>query len=162
MRWLPALSVLVVTALGLHPLVALLVPDVARRWSMGWILLWVLWGTLVVPLVITAWSRVLAARIARHLAAQLDAWRARGAPFDAALGALLREALEEDQHAVVREVLRTLGGRREDARVEALCSAGHAWLEAADFGSGAFHADGWASLSLQERRAAFVSELGKV
>lgn len=159
MRWLPALSVLVVTALGLHPLVALLEPDVARRWSMGWILLWVLWGTLVVPLVITAWSRVLTARTARRLAAQLEAWRARGAPFDPALTALLREALEAEQHALVRDVLRSLEPRRDDARVEALCAAGLAWLEAAGFGAGAFHADGWASLSLQERRASLLARL---
>lgn len=161
MSWLPALVALVVLAVVAHPLAALGFPSAGQPWSTAWILVWVGWATVGVPGVLTAWSSVLSRRELARQRKALEAWRARGTPVDAALGALVRDLVDSGRGLLLLSVLKELEARRgDDARVEALCAAGHAWLSAAGFGSGAFHADGWASLTLQERAEAVRKAAG--
>lgn len=152
MRWLPALVALVVLAFAAHPVVGLVLPSAREAWSTTWLLVWVAWATIGVPGVLTAWSRHLDRREGARLAKELAAWRERGQVVDARLGELVRQLVEQGRGLLALSLLETLEPRRAaDARVEALCAAGHAWLAAAGDGSGAFHGDGWASVGLQER-----------
>ena len=150
--WVPALVALVVLAGVMHPAVAVVFPSARVAWSTAWILVWVAWATVGVPGVLTGWSRVLGRRELARLMTELDGWRAKGQPVDASLGQLVSALVDSGRGVLLLSVLKSLEDRRSaDARVEALCTAGHAWLGAAGFGSGAFHGDGWASLTLQER-----------
>lgn len=153
--WLPALVALMVLGATAHPLVALVFPGAAHPWSTSWMLVWVAWATVAVPGVLTGWSRVLDRREGARLARALAAWRAGGEAVDESLGSLVKALVDAGLGLSLLSVLKSLEARRgADARVEKLCAAGHAWLGAAGFGSGAFHGDGWASLALQERTQA--------
>jgi hypothetical protein len=145
-----ALVALVVSNVALRALVAAVHPEAATAWTTPHLLTWVFWFVVVVPSVLVGWSRVDDSLRRRRLRTRLDAWLRERGPA-AALGEALVEAGEL---ALLREFSAALEPRRGEPAVAAFIEATQRYLAASEFGSGAFRADGWASLGLQEARSA--------
>lgn len=137
---------------------ALLAEAVAPWWlKPGSFFFRVLWALLAIPLPFVAgvlWSmRREAAERARLVETVL-----RGDPgvLGAALELLAVVATEGDSLLGQRlfEALQTRSAQLPTAGLAALEAAMQAWRNAAGFGSGAFHGDGWASLGLMEKQEA--------
>lgn len=114
---------------------------------------WVVLGVVTAPFIAGwAWLRWDARRQAVAVARARQALeRGDVEPAIALLGPLGKDGALADAKLLVTGL-----AQRDPARLEPVVSALTAWEQAAAFGSGAFHADGWASLTLDEKRRAFV------